>query len=449
MSAATAAAMAAESLAQYNLFTGGAEVIGDRAEPENLWLFDPDFGVVLPEDPAGQDIVITDGVSLHFPALAETPRRPPGSVMAAAPDLVPIFGKRPFVPDTPRVARSEDAAQLIIAGFGIGLGKTGERLQVRVRGKAARDERGELYEFPFFRLSEVVIASNGISFSSDLVHELCEHGIRLTFVERSGRPYAMLNSPTLTATVESRRAQLQALDDERGVEFARQIVRGKLRNQRHLLQYSGKYIRQIDPERFAALEQICRQLRQLEIRAREIKGRCMAEKRPELMGVEGAAGRLYWDGFQLVVKADFPGRRHRGATDEVNSLLNYGYGILYAQVWGAVVNAGLEPFAGFLHVDRPGKPSLVLDMVEEFRQPVVDRTIIAWLNLGKEVGMKDGLLDDRTRQEIGQKVVERLCSPEPFRGKHYQIRSILQMQARSLVSFLRGRGEYRPFSFHW
>jgi len=57
----------------------------------------------------------------------------------------------------------------------------------------------------------------------------------------------------------------------------------------------------------------------------------------------------------------------------VNSALNYGYGILYGQVWGAVMNAGFEPFAGFLHLDRPGKPSLVLDLIEEFRQPIVDR----------------------------------------------------------------------------
>ena len=129
--------------------------------------------------------------------------------------------------------------------------------------------------------------------------------------------------------------------------------------------------------------------------------------------------------------------------------LNYGYGSLYAQIWGAVVNAGLEPFAGYLHVDRPGKPSLVLDLVEEFRQPVVDRTVIAFTNLGQPIGMTDGMLDEATRKAIGQKILERLGTREMFRGQQYQIRSIIQMQARSLVSFLRGKSAYRPFSFHW
>jgi len=87
--------------------------------------------------------------------------------------------------------------------------------------------------------------------------------------------------------------------------------------------------------------------------------------------------------------------------------------------------------------------------VEEFRQPVVDRTVIAFVNLGQKVEMKEGLLDEDTRKAIAEKVLERLASPEPFRGQQFQIRSIIQMQARALVSFLRGKGEYKPFSFRW
>jgi len=261
----------------------------------------------------------------------------------------------------------------------------------------------------------------------------------------------MLSSPVLTATVASRREQLMAYHDERGLEISRLVVRGKVRNQRHLLLYFGKYLKGSAPERYAALSKIVPRLRALELQARKIQGKCVEERRGELMGLEGAAGRLYWEGVKTIVenKAEFAGRIHQGATDPFNSLLNYGYGILYTQVWGAVVNAGLEPFAGYMHVDRPGKPSLVLDMVEEFRQPVVDRAVIAFCNLAQPVGMNDGMLDDATKKALSQKVLERLATREPFQGQQYQIRSIIQMQARSLVSFLRGKGSYRPFSFRW
>jgi CRISP-associated protein Cas1 len=87
--------------------------------------------------------------------------------------------------------------------------------------------------------------------------------------------------------------------------------------------------------------------------------------------------------------------------------------------------------------------------VEEFRQPVIDRTVVAFTNLAQPVGMNDGMLDESTKKALSQKILERLASRESFQGQEYQIRSIIQMQARSLVSFLRGKGNYRPFSFRW
>jgi len=420
---------------QLNLFTG--QLDGESADQYLAvqgWLFDPDWNLVLPDNVAGREILVDQGVSLAFPDsqthLFKEPRFD-GQLLDRA-------------PDPPAVAKTADSAQVILSGFGIFLGKKSERMQVKTGKKA-------VYEFPLFRISEVIVASKGVSLSSDLLKEFCERGIRLTFVESSGRPYAMLSSPILTATVESRRQQLMAYNDSRGLEFGRLVVRGKIRNQRHLLLYFGKYIKQSDPERYETISEIANKLRKLETSARAIEGKSVEEKRNELMGLEGVAGRLYWQAVRSIIESrvEFMGRVHRGATDAVNSLLNYGYGILYAQVWGAVVNAGLEPFAGFLHVDRPGKPSLVLDLVEEFRQPVVDRTVIAFLNLGQQFGMSEGMLDHETRKELGQAVLDRLASYQYFRGQRYQVRSIIQMQARALVSFLRGKSKYKPFAFRW
>lgn len=430
-------------LGQWNLLTGELEPLqNEQIVPETGWLFDPDFRMVLPEDVAGRQVIVDEGLALAFPVSYQLLRKPP----VRSDGIATSFGLRASSNGDRQlyVAQAEDAAQLILSGFGMYLGKKSERLQVKLSGKA-------VYEFPFFRISEVVVASRGVSLSSDLLKEFCERGIRLSFVEASGRPYAMLSSPVLSATVESRREQLLAYNDQRGVEFARLIVRGKIRNQRHLLSYFGKYLKQADTDRFGIISGIGPRLRALELQTKRVEGASINELRSELMGLEGVAGRLYWEGVKAIIesKAEFNGRVHQGAADTFNALLNYGYGILYAHVWGAVVNAGLEPFAGYLHVDRPGKPSLVLDLVEEFRQPVVDRTVIAFTNLGQSIAMADGLLDEVTRRTIAQKILERLSTREAFRGQQYQIRSIIQMQARSLVSFLRGKSAYRPFSFRW
>src|SRR5881396_585152 len=124
------------------------------------------------------------------------------------------------VDDGISLVKTEDSAQLILSGFGLFLGKKSERLIVR-KGKQV------IYQFPFFRIQEVVIASKGISVSSDLLEELCIRGIRLNFWGTSGKPYALITSPHLNATIQTRRDQLAAFDDQRGLQFSRAIVEGK------------------------------------------------------------------------------------------------------------------------------------------------------------------------------------------------------------------------------
>ncbi|MGQ9472365.1 MAG: CRISPR-associated endonuclease Cas1 [Candidatus Aminicenantales bacterium] len=342
------------------------------------------------------------------------------------------------------VVKTGDASQLIISGFGIFLGKKSERLVVKHGQKA-------IYEFPFFRLNEVIVSSKGVSVSSDLIEEICQRGIRLSFLGGNGKPYAMISSPMLTATILSRREQIIAYSDHRGLELSKTIVQGKIKNQEKLLRYFGKYLKQSSPERFRKIDLITDKLRKIQGRIKSIKGKNIYEVRDIISGIEGISGRLYWEGVKEIVgqKIEFFGRVRLGAFDEMNSLLNYGYGILYSTVWGAVMNAGLDPFAGFLHTDRPGKPSLVLDLVEEFRQPVVDRVVISHINLGEAIKIEGGLLGPETRKVIGAKILERLESPVQFGGKTYKLRSIIQLQARNLCAFLRGERPYKCYSFKW
>lgn len=281
----------------------------------------------------------------------------------------------------------ENERCLIFSEFGQFLGKHSERLVVR-KGKDV------LAEHPLMDLEQIIIAASGIGISSDLVEACVRRGITITLVDYSGRPYANLVSPALTATVRTRRAQLMAYNDHRGVEIARLFACGKIQNQRNLLRYFGKYRKQRYQEKFLLLQQIEQQIAALQETLLDIDAPQIEEVRSRLLNVEGRAAHLYWQGVQTLLApgagpleqdSGFVGRTHRGATDPVNALINYGYGILYSQVWNALNLAGLEPFAGFLHADRSGKPSLVLDFIEEFRQPIVDRTVIALWNKGFSV----------------------------------------------------------------
>jgi CRISPR-associated protein Cas1 len=90
-----------------------------------------------------------------------------------------------------------------------------------------------------------------------------------------------------------------------------------------------------------------------------------------------------------------------------------------------------------------------LDLVEEFRQPVVDRPLLAWLTKGGEIRVQGGLLDGASREAVAERVLRRLNAVEPHRGKRHQVRSIIQMQARLAASAFRGERVYRPFAFKW
>ena len=295
----------------------------------------------------------------------------------------------------------------------------------------------------------------------------------------------------------TRRAQLAAYTTPLGLALAVAYVRAKLENQVNLLRYVGKYRKETAPEVFAEITLVAAELRdhlaELEkltapgganvvdvanvanvaaavagaLRADAVGTADMAdtseraplgaqtveELRERVMSVEGRAAQRYWRVVGMVIPSalGWPGRETRGAVDPFNSALNYGYGILYAQVERALTLAGLDPYGGFLHADRPGKPSLVLDGIEEFRQTVVDRTVIAFVTRGSPLEQDErGMLTEPVRRHLAEKVLERLEGTELYEGKRQTLRVIIQSQARHAATFLRGeRAVYTPFVAGW
>ncbi len=344
---------------------------------------------------------------------------------------------------------------LIVEEFGSFIAKHSERLLVLKDGET-------VVQAPLLHLESVLISGNGVAISAEAVRECTDRGIPIHFVSGTGTPYASIYGAGLTGTVLTRRAQLEAFRDQRGLIAGIAHARGKLRNQANLLKYMAKYRKDQDPELYERLraaagrcETAESELNGLAARPEVVSGQRVTvdDWRSELLGIEGRAAQHYWDAIKLLlpVALNWPGREGRGARDPVNSALNYGYGILYGQVERALVLAGLDPYAGFVHVDRPGKPSLTLDAIEEFRQPVVDRTVFGLVNKGVKIEQDEkGFLTTDTRHLLAEKVLERLESPCAYEGKNYPLRVILQSQARHLATFLRGeRANYEPFVMEW
>lgn len=338
---------------------------------------------------------------------------------------------------------------LIVEGKGLFIGKHQGRIRVY-------REQKMLQEAPILHLKQIVIVDRGVGVSSDVIEACSEEGIPLHFMSKTGRNTAGLYTAGLVGTVLTRRAQLLAYTLPQSVTISVAFVTGKIENQLNLLRYLAKSRKEEDEhELYQSMQLVIGELHDSLHELESIECRESIQERRELiLSIEGRAAQKYWGVIKSILppELDWPGRETRGAKDLFNSLLNYGYGVLYSQVEQAILLAGLDPYAGFLHADRPGKPSLVLDLIEEFRQCVVDRTIIGLIN--RHVPLEqdaEQLLTEVTRRKIAEKVLERLDgSAELYEGKRQALRFILQCQARHLASFLRGdRESYKPFVAGW
>jgi CRISP-associated protein Cas1 len=336
---------------------------------------------------------------------------------------------------------------LIVEERGVFVSKHQGRLRVT-------KDKQRLAEVPLMHLDQVLICSNGVGISSDVVRTCAEEGIPIHFLNGTdGDDYGTLVASGLTGMALTKRAQLRAYEDERGLVLAKAFAGGKIQSQANMLRYAAKYRKEADPELHQELMLAATEVLDGLPALNRLAGVMDEAARAALMGAEGRAAARYWQAVAQIIPTAlaWPGRETHGARDAFNAALNYGYGVLRALVRQALLLAGLEPNAGFLHADRPGKPSLTLDLIEEFRQAVVDRTLIGQVNRGFAIVQDaEGRLDGPTRKRIAEKVLERMDSTEAYEGKRQPLRHILQLQARHIATFVRNeRPAYEPFVMGW
>jgi CRISPR-associated protein Cas1 len=302
-------------------------------------------------------------------------------------------------------------------------------------------------------LRHVVVATRGVSLSADVIWFCAQEKVPIDFLSPRGDPVARLVAP-LDSLGNTGLQQLRALHDGSGLLLARSFVYGKLKNQLNLVKYYHKYWKRVDEAFARSFDEVEVKFDALigELRAFSPSGEYDAA-RNRLFAFEGQGGALYWQMIRLLLDDDveFHGRERRGATDLVNSLLNYGYGMLYPRIHQALLMAGLNPCIGFLHSLQDGKTSLVFDLIEEFRPQAVDRVIFSMITKREPLALdrETGRLTRETVQRVVQNVVERLGTPLRHRGRERALRDVIHDQARLLADHLAGAKRYRPFIARW
>ncbi len=320
---------------------------------------------------------------------------------------------------------------------GAGLRKDGENLVVKIDG----EERARA---PLHMLASVVLFGS-IYISPPLIGACAEAGINIVLLSRFGRFQARVEGP-VSGNVLLRRAQYRRSDDPE--DIVRSIVLGKISNQRAVLMRSLRdYGDTMDPGHKTAISDATGRMAYILRRV----GR--GDDNPDILrGAEGEAAQLYFSVFNHLIRSPddefrFRGRSRRPPLDPVNALLSFLYTLLTHDCRSAAESIGLDPAVGFLHRDRPGRPSLALDLMEELRPILADRLALSLINRrqlrARDFQTRDGgavLLKDDARKTVLNAWQDRKKQERrhPFIEESAPLGLVPYLQAQLLARHLRG-----------
>lgn len=327
-----------------------------------------------------------------------------------------------------------------VEGHGTFLGLRGKRLVVK-RGE------GEEREYALNRTRSLTVHGRAHSVSSALLLALSARGIRFSVISGGGDS-AMLVESSRHATAQVRSSQHHQLQENVPCQaWCREVIATKIANQRAVLLYFSKYAAKRHEPDSAAIRDAAGRLKVSVESVRRVRLPTNANWRDRLLGLEGQAASVYWGTLaeQIMLPGDFERREGRGARDVANAGLNYGYAILASRIQSALLNAGLDLHAGFLHAMRPGKPALVLDLMEEYRAWTVDRSLI---KLRRALSGCE-TLTQKARQRIAREVSDTFSRRYPWRGRRLSLDSIIQRQCYRLAGSFCGGSAYRGYRFRW
>ena len=366
----------------------------------------------------------TDG-QIQFGFIAQSEDAVRSQILAALDFAAESTDKEPTL-QPPRPG-GDDGEVLVVQTPGAQIGQRGDELLVSVKGEDVRKLPGQQVR--------AIYCYGAVQITAQAVSTCLELGIDVSYFSPAGRFLGMLGGLPASG-VDARRGQYR-LFEMPGVrlQLAREVIRAKIHNQRVMLMRNGDV-----PDRVTSLMASFRDSTES---ARDLTA---------LLGVEGSAAALYFEQFESMLKQrddwkfDWRGRNRRPPRDPVNALLSLGYSMLAKELTGVCYSVGLDPFLGFMHQPRYGRPALALDLMEEFRPLIADSVAISLINRG-ELGPEDFIksangmfLTDKGRRPFWEGWFRRLDTEVSHPEFSYKMayRRMLEVQARQLWRFVRG-----------
>jgi len=325
------------------------------------------------------------------------------------------------------------------------LNKQGDTISVKVGGV-------EKVRVPAHTIESIICFGN-TTVSTPLISFCGERGISLTFMGEYGKFYGRIEGP-ISGNVLLRRAQHFATEStETSVKITKLIITAKIANCRNVLLRGSRDCKDLEDT-----DKLTKASNSLASIARQLENKNDID---EIRGLEGLAARAYFSVFNCLIRANkddfyFQERNKRPPKDNMNAIMSFLYALLANDMRSALEGVGLDPARGFLHALRPGRASLALDIMEEFRSPLCDRLALSMVNL-KQLSSAHFTQDFSgvTMSDDAKKIIltswqkrKKEIIMHPYLSEKLEIGLLPHVQALLLARYLRGDIETYP-PFYW
>lgn len=337
--------------------------------------------------------------------------------------------------------RENESTELIINTYGTFIGVNHKGIKLKIMGK-----RYNLPPMP--NLQHITVLCDGVSISSNALSYCMHKHVGIDFFSSVGKHVGSFLSPVFMRT--SLWMKQAALSIDAKSLLAVCLIIGKLKNQMNLIKYFHKYHKEGSETLKQKYAEILPKLISIITHIKSLVGN--PDYADLLIQLEAKGAELYWSYIRELIKDDgvtFERRERHGAKDLVNSLLNYGYSILYARIWQAVLRQKLNPTISIIHVPQSGKPTFVYDIIELFRAQAVDRVVISLVQKKEPLSMKDGLLDSETKNLLVKNLAERINRYEKYRGMECRLCDIINLQIKEIAEYIGSGTKYKPYIAKW
>lgn len=282
----------------------------------------------------------------------------------------------------------------------------------------------------------------------DALNMIAENNIKLIAINPRGQLTYTLESPDWR-NVKIKKEQYKLSENKLGLKISKELIISKMKNQKATLTTlnKNKQLKRVFNHR-TKIDEIITQLSELNFKGNN------EDIRMKIMGLEGKASNEYWSGVKYFIPPEIGfDSRTKKPTDLLNSMLNYGYAILASEITKSILQNGLDPYCGFLHFDMDGRTSLTFDLIEPFRQQIVDKTVFGLVNkkqiTNDDLDRRNNTIKLEARKLIVEKILSKIHSTVTYNDKTVSYSDLIQKQSEDLVQVLLNGEKFNGFYLRW